>query len=273
MMEKSTVIGLFLGFGAIAFGMIFKGASLLALWNPAAIIIIFGGTAASLFIGFPMSELKNFPTLLKLTFIQPKLPTKVELIDMIIAWGKISRREGLLALEDQVNEIDDPFIKKGILLLIDGKEPEFVESILMEEIYEMEERHRKGALLFSQAGTYSPTLGVLGAVIGLIAALGNLSDIEKLGQSIAAAFVATLLGIFAGYVLWHPIANKLKLISKKEVELKQIIVEGVLSVQSGLSATDIEQKLTVFLTKKEQMERNLQQQGGVNNGQETQAAS
>jgi chemotaxis protein MotA len=250
-MEKSSFIGIFLGLIAVGLGMALKGASLIALVNPAAFLIIFVGTAATLFIGFPMSEIKNFPILLKIIFTEQKLIPKRELINLFMKWASIARREGLLALENSVEEIDDPFLKNGMKMIIDGNEPDFVRDVLMEEISVTEERHRTGALIFSQAGTYAPTLGVLGAVVGLIAALGNLSDIEKLGLSIAAAFVATLLGIFTGYVLWHPFANKLKRISKREMEIKQIMVEGLLSIQAGVSTIAIEQKLLVYLTPKE----------------------
>ena len=111
----------------------------------------------------------------------------------------------------------------------------------------MEERHRSGAMVFAQCGMYAPTLGVLGAVIGLIAALGNLSDIDQLGHSIAAAFVATLLGIFTGYVLWHPFANKLKQISQAEAEVKKMVMEGALALQSGASSIAMEAKLQAFI--------------------------
>jgi chemotaxis protein MotA len=247
-MEKSTVIGIVLGFIAVGVGMVIKGANLMTLINPAAFLIIFVGTAASLFIGFPMSEIKAFPKLMKIVFSEQKLIPKKDVIDMFSEWAAITRREGLLALESRVEEINDDFLKGGMRMIIDGNDQDFVRDVLMEDIAAMEERHKTGALIFSQAGTYAPTLGVLGAVVGLIAALGNLADIEALGHSIAAAFVATLLGIFSGYVLWHPIANKLKRMSKKEVEIRMMMVEGLLSIQSGVSTIAISQKLTVFLS-------------------------
>jgi len=131
--------------------------------------------------------------------------------------------------------------------------------VLMEDISATEERHKSGALIFQQAGTYAPTLGVLGAVVGLIAALGNLNNLETLGHSIASAFVATLLGIFTGYVLWHPIANKLRQLSKREIEIKLMMVEGLLSIQSGVSTIAIEQKLSVFLPPSERKEDELKE--------------
>ncbi|MEW6064871.1 flagellar motor protein MotA [Desulforamulus profundi] len=255
-MEKSTFIGLFLGVFAIGLGMVFKGASLTALWNPAAFLIIFVGTAASLCMAFPMAELKKFPKLIKIVMKEQKLIPKRELVNIFANLAMVARREGLLSLESQLESIDDPFLRNGMQMIIDGSDPEFVRSVMTEEIYAIEERHRAGALIFSQAGSYAPTLGVLGAVIGLVAALGNLSDIEKLGHSIAAAFVATLLGIFTGYVLWHPIANKLKRLSKKEIELKQMIVEGVLAIQEGRSPMILEQKLLVYLSQTERAKQN-----------------
>jgi chemotaxis protein MotA len=262
-MEKSSYIGIVLGFAAVGVGMVFKGASLMALWNPAAYLIIFVGTAASLFIGFPMTEIQKFPKLIKIIFTEQKLISKRELINLFMKWASTARREGLLALESSVEEIDDPFLKNGMKMIIDGNEPDFVHDVLMEDIAVTEERHRTGALIFSQAGTYAPTLGVLGAVIGLIAALGNLSDINKLGSSIAAAFIATLLGIFSGYVLWHPFANKLKRLSKKEMEIKQIMVEGLLSIQAGVSTIAIEQKLLVYLTPTERYPEIPEKEEGV----------
>ncbi|MGO0059184.1 flagellar motor stator protein MotA [Brevibacillus fluminis] len=246
-MEKSTYIGLGLGVIAVGLGMVLKGASLAALVNPAAFLIIIAGTAAAVMIAFPMNEMKKVPKLFGVLFKEQALPNKRELINQFMNWASIARREGLLALENTSDEIQDPFLKNGMKMIIDGGEPEFVRDVLNEEIYAIEDRHQAGAQIFTQAGTYAPTLGVLGAVVGLIAALGNLSDIEKLGHSISAAFIATLLGIFTGYVLWHPFANKLKRKSKQEIEIKKIMVEGLLSIQAGVSPTAIEQKLLVYI--------------------------
>lgn len=246
-MEKSSYLGIFLGFFAVGVGMVLKGAQLSSLSNPAAFLIIIVGTAAALLNAFPLAELKKFPKLVKLLFKGQQFISVPETINLFINLAGVARREGLLALESHAQEIDDPFFKSGLMLIIDGRDPDFVRDVLSEEIEAMEERHQGGALIFSQAGSYAPTLGVLGAVVGLIAALGNLNDIEKLGHSIAAAFVATLLGIFTGYVIWHPFANKLKRLSKAEALLKRITIEGILSLQSGESASAIEDKLKVYL--------------------------
>jgi chemotaxis protein MotA len=253
-MNKSTYIGIFLALAAIGVGMVLKGASLSSLANPAAIMIIIVGTAAAIFIGFEMEDIKKIPKLFKIVFTTQKLASKQSLVETFTEIGTLSRREGLLALESRIETMEDPFMKMGLQMVLDGTDQELVHDVLMEEVSSMEERHRTGALIFTQAGTYAPTLGVLGAVIGLIAALSNLNQIDILGHLISAAFIATLLGIFTGYVLWHPIANKLKQKSKKEVEIRLMMVEGILSVQSGISVTAIKQKLLVFIAPSE---RNL----------------
>jgi len=249
--EKSTIIGLILGITAIGTGMVLKGASLSALINPAATLIIFAGTAACLLNSFPMNQIKQVPTLFKILFKQQDLMTEAQVFKLFNQYSQLARRDGLLALEAQLTEIRDPFLKNGLSMIIDGINPELVAEVLEMDIQQIGERHRLGALIFTQAGTYAPTLGVLGAVVGLVAALGNLDDIEKLGHSIAAAFIATLFGIFSGYVLWHPFANKLKMISKNEIAIKRMMLEGVLSLQAGENTMELEAKLRAFIPQDE----------------------
>jgi chemotaxis protein MotA len=166
---------------------------------------------------------------------------------MFSEWAQLARKEGLLALEAKTSEVDDAFLRNGLSLAVDGQSADYIRDVLTEEIDAMEERHLAGAAIFSQAGTYAPTLGVLGAVLGLIAALGNMNNTDELGRAISAAFVATLLGIFTGYVLWHPFANKLKRKSKQEIRLRQMMIEGILSILEGEAPRIIEQKLASYL--------------------------
>jgi chemotaxis protein MotA len=250
-LELSTVIGIVTGFVAVGVGMVLKGANLTVLINPAAFLIILAGTAACLLNAFPMENLKKFPNLIKMLFKKPEFMAKSDMLKMFVELSQTARREGILALESRVEEVPDVFLRTGLSMVIDGLDPDFVGDVLEAEIQGMEERHRLGALIFSQAGSYAPTLGVLGAVVGLIAALGNLNDVDALGHSIAAAFVATLLGIFTGYVIWHPFSNKLKIMSKKEVDIRKMMVEGILSLQAGDSPTAIEAKLKVFISQTE----------------------
>ena len=250
-MEKSTLIGIVMGFVSVFVGMVLKGAPITALNNPAAFLIIIGGTFSCLFIGFNMDQLKNFPKLIKRTFQVPPEQEKAELLRLFIELSQIARREGILALENKVSEIEDPFFRTGLGMVIDGMDPDFVSDVLDAELQIMQERHAEGRSMFTQAGTYAPTLGVLGAVVGLIAALGNLKDIDKLGHSIAAAFIATMRGNYTGYVLWPPLANKLKILSDSEIGQKRMIIEGILSLQAGDSPTAIEAKLMVFIPQTE----------------------
>ncbi|MGD6801032.1 flagellar motor stator protein MotA [Rossellomorea vietnamensis] len=246
-MDKTSFIGVILGIAAVGVGMVLKGVEITALINPAAILIIVLGTVAAVTIAFPTSEIVKVPKLFGIIFKETEVKDPKELIRMFSEWADLARREGLLALETKTSEIDDPFLKNGMGLAVDGQSADYIRDVLNEEIDAMEERHQAGALIFTQAGTYAPTLGVLGAVVGLIAALGYMDDIEHLGQAISAAFVATLLGIFTGYVLWHPFANKLKRKSKQEVKQKMMMIEGILSIIEGEAPRVIEQKLASYL--------------------------
>ncbi|MHA6252482.1 flagellar motor stator protein MotA [Oceanobacillus sp. CAU 1775] len=257
-MDKTSLIGLALGLIAVFVGMVMKGVELVALMNPAAILIILLGTAAAVIIAFPTSTIKKVPSYFKIIFTEEKEVELPELIDEFTSWAEQTRKEGLLSLENQLKDTEDEFLAFGLQLAVDGQTPEFIEDVMLERISAMEKRHAEGAQVFSQAGTYAPTLGVLGAVIGLIAALSNMEDMEVLGAAISAAFIATLLGIFTGYVLWHPFANKLRQKSKKEVEVKEIMIEGVLSIINGDSPTVVREKLNSYLpTKKIQEARQV----------------
>lgn len=250
-MEISTVIGVVLGFISVFVGMVLKGAPLTALNNPAAFLIIIGGTISCLFTAFNTTQLKAVPKLVGMTFHKPALHEKAELLRLFVELSQIARREGILALEGKVQDIEDPFFRTGLGMVIDGMDPDFVSDVLDAELAVMQERHSVGRSILTQAGTYAPTLGVLGAVVGLIAALGHLDDIKMLGHAIAAAFVATILGIFSAYVIYLPLANKLKLLSESEVSEKRMIIEGILSLQAGDSPTAIEAKLMVFIPQSE----------------------
>jgi len=260
-MDKTSIIGLIIGVIAIGVGMVLKGVSPIVIINPAALLIIVLGTIATVTIAFPTSEIKKVPKLFGVLFKEQNHMNPTELIQTISEWAQIARKEGLLALEVKTNEINDPFLKNGLSLAVDGQSADYIRDVLNEEIDAMEERHEAGAQIFSQAGTYAPSLGVLGAVVGLIAALGNINDTQTLGHAISAAFVATMLGIFTGYVLWHPFANKLRRKSKQEAKIKTMMIEGILSVLEGEAPRVIEQKLASYLPSREK--RTFLEKGSV----------
>lgn len=253
-MEKSTYLGIGLALIGILVGMVLKGANIGVLANPAAFLIIIVGTVGAVLNAFPMHEIGAFVKFSKYIFKDVHSINKIELIQQFNNWAQIARKEGLLALERSTAQISDHFLKTGLEMVIDGGDPAFVKDILEEEINAMRERHKIGAMVYTQAGTYAPTLGVLGAVVGLIAALGNLKDVDNLGHAIAGAFVATMFGIFFGYVIAHPFSNKLKRKSVHEIELREMMVVGILALQSGTSPTAIVTKLTVFIPPKDRQQ-------------------
>lgn len=246
-MDIFLIIGVITGLLSVVVGMIVKGANVAVLLNPAAAIIIIVGTIAAVMNSYPKKEFLNIPKVLGVLFSDKGKDQPGDLIRKLVELSQTARREGLLALEDFAENMDNEFMKRGIGMVVDGNEQDYIREVLDIEIESMEERHRLGASIFATAGGAAPTLGVLGAVIGLIGALGNLNDIEKLGHMIAAAFVATLYGIFFGYVICHPFSNRLKRKSHEEIKSMNLMLEGILSIQIGENPKAIETKLVGML--------------------------
>lgn len=241
-MDIFLIIGLVLGAICIMMALILKGASVAMLLNGEVAVIIFGGMIAAVLSSYTMADIKRLPKVMKVLMSNEE-PDLNGTIEEMVELSNIARREGLLALEAPVNELDDPFMKQGLELVVDGAEAEQIRDLMESEVDAMETRHHRMSGLFKTAGATSPTLGVMGAAIGLIGALGNLSDINKLGPMIASAFVATIFGIFMGYLVMMPFATRLEAKNEEEVLLKTLIIEGVMDIQAGHSAKVIEQKL------------------------------
>ena len=202
-MDIFLIIGLVLGAICIMMALILKGASVAMLLNGEVAVIIFGGMIAAVLSSYTMADIKRLPKVMKVLMSNEE-PDLNGTIEKMVELSNIARREGLLALEAPVNELDDPFMKQGLELVVDGAEAEQIRDLMESEVDAMETRHHRMSGLFKTAGATSPTLGVMGAAIGLIGALGNLSDINKLGPMIASAFVATIFGIFMGYLVMMP---------------------------------------------------------------------
>ena len=232
-MDIFLIIGLVLGAICIMMALILNGE---------VAVIIFGGMIAAVLSSYTMADIKRLPKVMKVLMSNEE-PDLNGTIEKMVELSNIARREGLLALEAPVNELDDPFMKQGLELVVDGAEAEQIRDLMESEVDAMETRHHRMSGLFKTAGATSPTLGVMGAAIGLIGALGNLSDINKLGPMIASAFVATIFGIFMGYLVMIPFATRLEAKNEEEVLLKTLIIEGVMDIQAGHSAKVIEQKL------------------------------
>ncbi len=221
----------------------------MALLSPTAAMIVFGGTIGATIVSYSVSEIKTVPQLLKVTLFQ-KMPDENDLIEQIVGLADKVRREGLLYLENQLPQIEDGFMRKGIQLVVDGTDPELVRQIMENEMYSIQERHQNGAGIFETAGGYAPTMGIIGTVMGLVHVLSNLESPESLGPSIALAFIATLYGVGSANVLWLPLAEKLKNLSRKEVMLRELMLEGIMSIQAGYNPILIRERLSAFLNPK-----------------------
>lgn len=245
-MEIAVIGGILFAFVCLVSAFLMDGGHIMALVKPTAAMIVFGGTIGATVISYSLNELKTVPGLLRVILYR-KLPNEVELIEQIVGLADKVRREGLLYLENQLPQIEDTFMRKGIQLVVDGTDPELVKQILETEIYSIQERHHTGASIFETAGGYAPTMGIIGTVMGLVHVLGNLESPETLGPSIALAFIATLYGIGSANILWLPIAEKLKNLSRKEVMLQEMMLEGIISIQAGYNSLLIRERLSAFL--------------------------
>lgn len=250
-MDIFLVFGMIGGLVIVVLAMLQKGASLSVLLSTEAIMVILGGTFIALLNSFPKNEFKKLPKIFGVLFSSKELNDPAETIEQLVQMSQTTRREGLLSLESTIQGLDNKFMKKGLEMVVDGLEPDLIREVLEIEIESMEERHRLGITAFTTAGGTAPTLGVLGAVIGLIGALGNLDDVTVLGESIKSAFVATVYGIFTGYLIWHPFANRLKRKSGEEVKNMNIVLEGILDIQAGNNPKSIERKLLSMIEPKQ----------------------
>lgn len=245
-MDLSTVLGLVIALGALVGALLMDGGHLSSLWSGSAFLLIIGGTIGATAISFPMEDLKQFPKLMRKAFFGSR-PDLAKTIDTIVSLVEKARREGLLALQNETANLDDHFLVRGIELVVDGTDPHAVRTIMETDIAFMEKRHKSGAAILEAMGGYAPTIGIIGTVMGLIHVLGNLSEPSKLGPAIAVAFLATFYGIFTANIFYLPMASKLKVRSADEVLMRELILEGVLSLQAGESPRIVREKLQVFV--------------------------
>lgn len=249
-MDLTTLLGITFGAASLLTAFLIEGGHINQLIAPTALLIIFGGTFGATAASFSSSQLKQVvPAIRALLF--HRLPDEVTVIRQIVAMAEKARREGLLSLEKQLDEVEDPFMRKGLQLVVDGTEPETVRSILEIEMYSLSERHRVAQEIFEAAGGYAPTMGIIGTVLGLIHVLSSLSSPEKLGPAIALAFTATLWGVSTANVLWFPIGTRLKNISRHEAQIRELMLEGILALQAGNNPIMITERLTAFLSPRE----------------------
>ena len=245
-MDLMTVIGLVSGLGLVLYGILSGGGLLSSFYDFPSIVIVFGGTIATTLMSLDTGDVKGFGKIAKNAFTKKAVPYR-ETIEKIINFANTARKEGLLALEEASRTVEDPFMKKGLMLIVDGTDPVLVKDILEDEISFIEARHQKGAGVFDAMAQLAPAMGMLGTLIGLINMLKNLDDPSNLGQGMSIALVTTFYGSIIANMICLPISNKLKLRSSGEIIIKEMTITGLVAIQAGENPRIIEERLKSFL--------------------------
>jgi len=266
--DITTLLGLILGIGAMIGGFVWDGGHLAALFVPSAILIVFGGTFGAVAASFPLHTLKTIPAALAIAFKQTKRDPS-QTIEEIVEMATIARREGVLALEQRAQEHPNPFLKDGLLMVVDGTDPELTRQILELEMDAIEHKTDSMAKLFESAGGYAPTMGIIGTVMGLIHVLGNMSnDASALASAIAVAFAATLYGVLSANAIYLPIGTKIKIRGKEQIAEMELMLEGILALQAGENPQLIKKKLNSFVHDKNAAPKQPQGEDGAFDGEE-----
>jgi len=245
-MDFTTVLGILIGVISLILGFVLEGGTVGSLIQLTAAIIVFGGTIGAVVLSSPFHKLKKIPFILKYAFFKKKVDPN-DTIEQLITLSNISRREGLLALEDVIQEGDNEFLKEGVQMIIDGVEADMIQDIFSRKVEQYEEKMTSIGKIFELAGGFAPTMGIIGTVMGLVHILGQLDSPQTLGPSIAIAFIATLYGVASANVIYLPIFNKIKANLEEEVLLMELQAEGLLSIQYGENSAILRSKLIAFL--------------------------
>ncbi len=245
-MDVISILGLLIGLAAILGGQLLEGGHVSSLLQPTAFVIVMGGTFGAVMLQSPFPVFLRGMAMAKWVFAPPLLAQR-ELIDRVAEWGHTARREGLLALEGYLAELDDSFLRKGLQLLVDGAEPERVREVLDVEIGVQEEQLKLAARVWESAGGYAPTIGILGAVMGLIHVMENLTDPSRLGGGIAVAFVATIYGVGSANLIFLPVAKKLLAHVSRLTLMREMYVDGLIGIANGDNPRIIESRLQGYI--------------------------
>jgi chemotaxis protein MotA len=246
-MDPATLIGIALGLASLLALMIMEGSSPLAIVLLPPLILVFGGTFGAAIAGSALADVKKIGAWFKMALMPAKVPPVSHRIATLVGLAEKARKEGLLALEAQVKAIDDPFLKRGLQMGIDGTDPEELRAVLEGEIAAKKGEDKVAAKFFTAMGGYAPTIGIIGTVVGLIHVLENLSSPESLGPLIASAFVATLWGVLSANLFWLPMGAKITRISELQGAQMELLVEGITEIQAGTSPRAVRQKLTALV--------------------------
>ena len=241
-MDSISLVGLTLAVSAILVGQVLEGGHVGSLLQPTAFMIVIGGTLGAVMLQSSVRVFRTGMQMIRWVFMPPPLDYE-SLIADVVGWSNVARKEGLLALESQIPSIEDPFIRKGLQLLVDGVEPERLREVLEVEIDTWEGQMKQGAKIWEAAGGYAPTIGILGAVLGLIHVMENLADPSKLGAGIAVAFVATIYGVGFANLVFLPVAKKLLGVIGTLVSMREMLVDGLVGIANGDNPRIIESRL------------------------------
>ena len=246
-MDMLSVLGVILAFGAILGGNYLEGGHIDSLFNGPAALIVIGGTFAAIMLQTPFQSLKRGLAMLKWVFIPPYISID-DGIEKVISWSMRARKEGLLGLEASVEKEEEAFAGKGLQLLVDGAEPEVIRNVLELDLISKERHDLSSAKIYDGMGGYSPTIGIIGAVMGLIHVMSNLADPSSLGSGIATAFVATIYGVAFANLLFFPVGSKLKAVVQRQSQYREMLIEGLVAISEGENPRSIELKLRGFIT-------------------------
>jgi chemotaxis protein MotA len=249
--DITTLIGAVAGLFIIALGIMLRGGGLdirqfILFINIPSMMITFGGTICATLINYPLKQFLGVWNIARKVMMEPAENT-TGIISQFVSLAQKAKREGFLSLESDIKKIDNDFMKRGVQLVVDGQDAEFIRGLLETEVAFVQERHKVGQEIFIALGTYAPAFGLIGTVIGLILMLANLQDQSQIASGMAVALLTTFYGAMAAYLLFNPIAGKLKRRSEEEVLVKQVIIRGVLLLQSGTTPSIIEGNLQAYL--------------------------
>jgi len=244
-MDLATIIGMFLGIGLVGYAMI-SGGGVEAFVSPSSLMIVIGGAIASVMTSTSLANFLKSGKIFSKAVLHKEQSTQ-KLIDDLVGYAEIARRDGILSLENATKDAEDPFIIKGIQMAVDGTDPDLIEQIMDNELEAIAERHQVGKSIFDAIGRYAPAYGMIGTLVGLVLMLRSMDDPSTLGPSMALALITTLYGSMFANMFALPIADKLGNRNEEELLLKSIIIKGVMSIQSGDNPRIVEQKLKTFL--------------------------
>jgi len=245
-LDKSTIGGIFIAIAGIGMGLFLEGGKIAQILQPTAAMIVFGGTLGAVMVQFPLPLVTEaFKRIAHVVFDKKEDPQK--LVNELVIYAQRARREGIVSLDSKLGEINDPFLKKALMLAVDGTDPEELRKMMELDLDHQIDHSEKVAQVFEAAGGFAPTIGIIGAVLGLIQVMQHLQNIDEVGKGIAVAFVATIYGVGSANLLFLPSAGKLKIKSRQELVWREMTLEGVISILEGMNPRMIETKMLGYL--------------------------